>query len=906
MSKTFGASSTTRSFVVGSERYDYYALPALEEAGLGKISRLPLSIRIMLESLVRNCDGVAVSWDDVKALAQWNPAQPAEREVPFKVARVIMQDFTGVPAIVDLAAMRQALHDAGIDPKLINPIVPVDLIVDHSIQVDYYAVPDALKRNLEKELERNAERYRFLKWAQKSFSKFRLFPPGVGIIHQVNLEYLATVVTSEGVGNGKVAYFDTLVGTDSHTTMINGLGVLGWGVGGIEAEAAMLGQPVTFLTPKVVGVNLKGKLRTGVTATDLVLTLTEILREHGVVGKIVEFYGEGVKYLSIPDRATVSNMCPEYGATAALFPVDEETLNYLRLTGRAVEHVRLVEAYLKAQGMFGVPSDGELDYSEKIEVDLSTVEPTLAGPALPWQNLRFSEVPSSIDKLVEQVNPQRGVRGSAKKRVKIYLNDQPVELGDGDVVISAITSCTNTSNPSLMVGAGLLALKAYEAGLRVPPYVKTSFAPGSRVVTDYLVKSGLMNYLDRLGFNLVGYGCTTCIGNSGPLPEPVERAIQDNKLVVSSVLSGNRNFEMRIHRSVRANYLMSPPLVVAYALAGTVTKDLSKEPVGNGKNGPVYLKDIWPSEEEIREIIRATIDPDMYRERYSNFEGMVPEWDQLDAPSGELYLWDPKSTYIRLPPFFEGFKTAEPRLGRNISGARVLLILGDAVTTDHISPAGSIAKDSPAGKYLIENGVQPQDFNSYGSRRGNHEVMMRGTFDNKGVKNKMVPNKEGGYTVHHPDGAVMSVYEAAMKYRSEGVPLVILAGKEYGAGSSRDWAAKGPALLGVKAIIAESYERIHRSNLVGMGILPLQFTEGENAQSLGLDGSEKLDIEVPDNLTPGQTLSVKVTKKDGKSFSFSVKVRLDSPVEVEYYKHGGILHYVLRGIMKRSKEQVRV
>ncbi|MEM0121475.1 MAG: aconitate hydratase AcnA [Thermoprotei archaeon] len=906
MSQDFRLSNTLKKLDAGGETYEYYSLPALEEAGLGMISRLPLSIRIILESLVRNCDGVAVSLDDVKALARWNPTQPAEREIPFRVARVIMQDFTGVPAIVDLAAMRQALSSLNVDPKLINPIVPVDLVVDHSIQVDYYAIPDALKRNLEKEFERNSERYRFLKWAQKSFSKFRLFPPGVGIIHQVNLEYLATVVTSESTGSSRLAYFDTLVGTDSHTTMVNGLGVLGWGVGGIEAEAAMLGQPVTLLTPRVVGVNLKGKLRTGVTATDLVLTLAKTLRDHGVVDKIVEFYGEGVRYLSVPDRATVSNMCPEYGATAALFPVDDETLNYLRLTGRSGEQVKLVESYLRAQRMLGVPMDGEIDYSEKIEVDLSKVEPTLAGPALPWQSLSFSEVPSSVDKLVEQVNTQRGMQGSSKKRVKIYLNDQPVELGDGDVVIAAITSCTNTSNPSLMVGAGLLAKKAYESGLRVPPYVKTSFAPGSRVVTDYLVKSGLMGYLDRLGFNLVGYGCTTCIGNSGPLPETVERGIQDNKLVVSSVLSGNRNFEMRIHRSVRANYLMSPPLVVAYALAGSVTKDLSREPIGVGKNGPVYLKDIWPSEDEVKEIIRASIDPDMYRERYSHFEGMVPEWDRLQTPSGDLYSWDPKSTYIRLPPFFEGFKPVEPKLGREIRGARVLLILGDAVTTDHISPAGSIAKDSPAGKYLIDNGVQPSDFNSYGSRRGNHEVMMRGTFDNKGVKNKMVPNREGGYTAHQPDGAVMSVYDAAMRYKSEGVPLIILAGKEYGAGSSRDWAAKGPALLGVKAVIAESYERIHRSNLVGMGVLPLQFLGGENTQSLGLDGSETFDIVVPDNLTPGQTLSINVTKKDGKTFSFTVRIRLDTPMEIEYYRHGGILHYVLRGIMKRGKQVVKV
>jgi aconitate hydratase len=898
-------SDALSKFNVGNTDYSYYSLPSLEEKGVGRVSKLPLSIRIMLESLIRNCDGVAVTWDDVSALAQWNPESPAEREVPFRVARVIMQDFTGVPAIVDLAAMRQALHNVNMDPKLINPIVPVDLVVDHSIQVDYYGVPDAFKLNLEKELERNSERYRFLKWAQTSFSKFRLFPPGVGIIHQVNLEYLATVVTAEKDGKANLAYFDTLVGTDSHTTMVNGLGVLGWGVGGIEAEAAMLGQPITFLTPRVVGVNLRGRLRTGVTATDLVLTITNVLRDHGVVGKIVEFYGEGVKYLSVPDRATVSNMCPEYGATAALFPVDEETLNYLRLTGRSEEQVRLVEAYFKAQGMFGVPRESQLEYSEEIDVDLTKIEPTLAGPALPWSNLSFSDVPTTIDKLVSQENPKRHLEGSAKKRVKFYMHDQAVELGDGDVVIAAITSCTNTSNPSLMIGAGLLARKAYEAGLHVPPYVKTSFAPGSRVVSDYLIKSGLMSYLEKLGFHLVGYGCTTCIGNSGPLPEAVEKAIQENNLIVSSVLSGNRNFEMRIHRSVRANYLMSPPLVVAYALAGSVNKDLSREPIGVGRNGPVYLKDVWPSGEEVASVIKATIDPDMYRERYSGFQGMVPEWDKLEAPKGELYSWDPKSTYIRLPPFFDGFGASEPPLARQIKGARILLILGDAVTTDHISPAGSIGKDSPAGRYLVEHGVQPSEFNSYGSRRGNHEVMMRGTFDNKGVKNRMVPGKEGGYTVHYPDETVTTVYEAAMKYKSENVPLVIIAGKEYGAGSSRDWAAKGPALLGVKAIIAESYERIHRSNLVGMGILPLQFNDGDNADSLGLNGSETLDINVPADLKPGQYLEVRLMRRDGTSVSLKVKVRLDSPIEVEYYRHGGILQYVLRGIMARAAQRLK-
>lgn len=894
---------TLDSFEVDGKRYFYYSLPRLEKSGVGPVSRLPLSIRIMLESLLRNYDDHLVRQLDIKTLANWNAKEPVDTEIPFKVARVLMQDFTGVPGVVDLAAMREVVQAHGLDPKLINPIVRVDLVVDHSVQVDYFGVPDALSRNMEMEFKRNIERYRFLKWAQQAFEKFRLFPPGVGIVHQVNLEYLGENVVVDNLEDKTLAFFDSLVGTDSHTTMINGLGIMGWGVGGIEAEAAMLGQPVTFVTPKVVGVKLVGKLREGVTATDLVLTLTETLRKHGVVGKLVEFFGEGVESLSVPDRATVSNMCPEYGATVGLFPVDDETLNYLRLTGRTEEHVKLVKEYLKAQGMFGVPSGKETEYSELIELNLETVRPSLAGPSLPWSKLTFSELPKSVDKLVEEVNKKRGLAGSTKKKVSVALeNGEKVELGDGDIVIAAITSCTNTSNPMLMIGAGLVAKRAVEKGLEVPAYVKTSLAPGSRVVSDYLLKSGLMGYLDNLKFSLVGYGCTTCIGNSGPLPQPIEKAIQENGLIAVSVLSGNRNFEMRINKDVRANYLMSPPLVVAYALAGSVNKNLSVEPIGNGKQGPVYLKDLWPSQEEIRKIMLQSIDPDMYRSRYSGFENVVPEWSKLEASSGYVYNWDSKSTYIQLPPFFEEFDPDKLRPIKEIVGARPLLILGDSVTTDHISPAGSITKDSPAGKYLMEHGVRFEDFNTYGSRRGNHEVMMRGTFANTQIKNKMVPGTEGGVTLHYPDGAKMTVYEAAIRYKEEGVPLVVLAGKEYGAGSSRDWAAKGPMLLGVKAIIAESYERIHRSNLVGMGILPLQFMNNENPDKLGLNGSETYDIlGISDDMQPGQTLTLRITKKDGKRLTTSVKLRLDSHVEVQYYKSGGILNYVLRNIIETAK-----
>jgi len=902
MEKLHDLWGTLESFEANNKRYYYYSLPKLGEIGIGSVSRLPLSIRIILESLIRNYDNHVVKQADIKSLANWNAKEPVDTEIPFKVARVLMQDFTGVPGIVDLAAMREVVRTQGLDPKLINPIVRVDLVVDHSVQVDYFGVPDALHRNMEMEFKRNVERYRFLKWAQQAFEKFRLFPPGVGIVHQVNLEYLGENVMVEEADSKAIAFFDSLVGTDSHTTMINGLGIMGWGVGGIEAEAAMLGQPVTFVTPKVVGVKLVGRLKEGVTATDLVLTLTEALRKHGVVGKLVEFFGDGVESLSVPDRATVSNMCPEYGATVGLFPVDDETLNYLKLTGRSEEHVNMVKKYLEAQGMFGAPSR-EIEYSEVIEVDLESVKPTLAGPALPWNKLEFSELPKTVDRLVEEMNKRRGLPGSTKKRVGITLEKgEKVELGDGDIVIAAITSCTNTSNPMLMIGAGLVAKRAVEKGLRVPPYVKTSLAPGSRVVSDYLLKSGLMGYLDNLKFSLVGYGCTTCIGNSGPLPQPIEKAIQENRLIAASVLSGNRNFEMRINKDVRANYLMSPPLVVIYALAGSVNKDLSVEPVGEGKEGPVYLRDLWPTRDEIRKIMLESVDPDMYRSRYSNFENVVPEWSELEASSGYVYKWDPNSTYIQLPPFFEGFRVDRLPVIKEIVGARPLLILGDSVTTDHISPAGSIGKDSPAGKYLMEHGVSFEDFNTYGARRGNHEVMMRGTFANAQIKNKMVPGTEGGVTLHYPDAAKMTVYEAALKYKAEGVPLIVLAGKEYGAGSSRDWAAKGPMLLGVKAIIAESYERIHRSNLVGMGVLPLQFMDGDNPDKLGLNGTETYDIlGISDEIQPGQTLTLRINRRDGKQLSVSVKVRLDSPVEVQYYKSGGILNYVLRNLIESTK-----
>lgn len=885
---------------VSGKKYNYFSLPALEEKGYN-ISRLPRSIRIVLESLIRNLDGKAVREKDVLNLLKWNSKDPGKQEIPFKVSRVVMQDFTGVPAVVDLAALRDSAKKLGKDPSVIQPQVPVDLVIDHSVQVDYYGSATSMELNTEREFERNKERYLFLKWAQNSFKNLRIVPPSVGIVHQVNLEYLGKVVMEAEKEGKTFAFPDTLVGTDSHTTMINGLGIVGWGVGGIEAEAAMLDQPVTILTPEVVGVNLHGKLNPGVTATDLVLTLTQLLRSNKVVGKFVEFYGNGVSSLPLPDRATLSNMCPEYGATMALFPVDDETLKYLRTTGRSDEQVELIEKYLKAQDLFGSPE--KLDYSQVVDLDLSTVTPTVAGPKLPNQKVEMSRIGDSFLNFLED-SKQHEMMDNGSRSATVSLKSVPVsvkgkesDLSDGDVVIAAITSCTNTSNPQVMVAAGLLAKKAVEKGLKVNDKVKTSLAPGSRVVTEYLEKSGLQEYLDKLGFYLVGYGCTTCIGNSGPLDENIEKAITENRLSTSAVLSGNRNFEARIHRNVRANYLMSPPLVVAFAIAGTVVKDLEKDPLGKGTNGnDVYLRDIWPSDEEISEVIRRSINVKIYKEKYANIDSYNSKWSELKAPSGITYDWDDSSTYIRNPPFFDGFSPDKYVELKEISNARPLLILGDSVTTDHISPAGSISKATPAGKYLIDNGVEPKDFNSFGSRRGNHEVMMRGTFGNNRIRNRMV-DKEGGYTLHLPDKEETSVYEAAMEYERDQTPLLVFAGIEYGTGSSRDWAAKGTLLLGVKAVIAKSYERIHRSNLIGMGVLPLQFKEGQGFDKIDSDWNSTYNVRIPGKLEPGSEAELIFTSKDGKERSVKVDIRLDTPIEVEYFRNGGILQYVLRRIV---------
>ncbi len=885
---------------VSGKKYNYFSLPALEEKGYN-ISRLPRSIRIVLESLIRNLDGKAVREKDVLNLLKWNSKDPGKQEIPFKVSRVVMQDFTGVPAVVDLAALRDSAKKLGKDPSVIQPQVPVDLVIDHSVQVDYYGSATSMELNTEREFERNKERYLFLKWAQNSFKNLRIVPPSVGIVHQVNLEYLGKVVMEAEKEGKTFAFPDTLVGTDSHTTMINGLGIVGWGVGGIEAEAAMLDQPVTILTPEVVGVNLHGKLNPGVTATDLVLTLTQLLRSNKVVGKFVEFYGNGVSSLPLPDRATLSNMCPEYGATMALFPVDDETLKYLRTTGRSDEQVELIEKYLKAQDLFGSPE--KLDYSQVVDLDLSTVTPTVAGPKLPNQKVEMSRIGDSFLNFLED-SKQHEMMDNGSRSATVSLKSVPVsvkgkesDLSDGDVVIAAITSCTNTSNPQVMVAAGLLAKKAVEKGLKVNDKVKTSLAPGSRVVTEYLEKSGLQEYLDKLGFYLVGYGCTTCIGNSGPLDENIEKAITENRLSTSAVLSGNRNFEARIHRNVRANYLMSPPLVVAFAIAGTVVKDLEKDPLGKGTNGnDVYLRDIWPSDEEISEVIRRSINVKIYKEKYANIDSYNSKWSELKAPSGITYDWDDSSTYIRNPPFFDGFSPDKYVEMKEISNARPLLILGDSVTTDHISPAGSISKATPAGKYLIDNGVEPKDFNSFGSRRGNHEVMMRGTFGNNRIRNRMV-DKEGGYTLHLPDKEETSVYDAAMEYERDQTPLLVFAGIEYGTGSSRDWAAKGTLLLGVKAVIAKSYERIHRSNLIGMGVLPLQFKEGQGFDKIDSDWNSTYNVRIPGKLEPGSEAELIFTSKDGKERSVKVDIRLDTPIEVEYFRNGGILQYVLRRIV---------
>jgi len=883
MSNSFSARSNIQ--VDGAE-YEIFSLKALESEY--RISRLPFSLKILLENLLRLEDGVDITASDIKALANWNPQAQPDREISFTPARVVLQDFTGVPAVVDLAAMREAMSDLGGDPDKINPLSPVDLVIDHSVQVDNFKVDNALDLNTRIEFERNRERYAFLRWGQQTFSNFRVVPPGTGIVHQVNLEYLAPVVFTKERDGVKQAYPDTLVGTDSHTTMINGIGVLGWGVGGIEAEAGMLGQPISMLIPQVVGFRLKGGLTEGVTATDLVLTVTQMLRSKGVVGKFVEFFGDGLDHLPLTDRATIANMAPEYGATCGIFPIDAETLRYMQLSGRSSEQVALVEAYSKAQGMFREPGSPEAEYSDVMELDLSTVEPSLSGPKLPQDRIPLS---SSKPAYQESVDDFR--KGNASRDgVEVEYQGHSFRLKDGDVAIAAITSCTNTSNPSVMVAAGLLARKAVELGLTSKPWVKTSLAPGSQVVTEYLQQAGLLDDLEALGFSIVGYGCTTCIGNSGPLPEPIANAIQEGELVCTSVLSGNRNFEGRIHQHVKMNYLASPPLVVAYALAGTMDIDLYKDPLGTDKDGNlVYMRDIWPSSQEVQSIIQSTINSEMFRAAYDTVFTGDSRWQGLDAVSSQKYNWADSSTYIRKPSYFDGMPT-EPEKGEEIKGARVLALLGDSVTTDHISPAGAIAEDSPAGEYLKQNGIQKQEFNSYGSRRGNHEVMMRGTFANIRLRNLLAPGTEGGWTRHQPSGKQMPIYDAAMRYQEEGTSLVVLAGKEYGTGSSRDWAAKGTRLLGVKAVIAQSYERIHRSNLVGMGVLPLQFLPGESAYSLGLDGSEQFDI--ADASEKPKELQVTATKDDGGKIEFKVTVRIDTPKEWDYFMHGGILHYVLR------------
>jgi aconitate hydratase A / 2-methylisocitrate dehydratase len=953
---------TLRKFDAGNGCEGWlYSLPALEEQDIGKISRLPVSIRIVLESVLRNCDGKKVRHKDIEALAKWNAKSSANEEIPFVVARIVLQDFTGVPLIVDLAAMRSAVQRLGRDPKIIEPLVPVDLVVDHSVQVDFFGSPRALELNLDMEFKRNRERYQFLKWGQQAFKTFQLIPPGIGIVHQVNLEYLAKGVlskTSNIEDRPSNIYFpDTLVGTDSHTTMINGLGVVGWGVGGIEAEAGMLGQPVYFLTPQVVGVHMTGQLREGVTATDLVLHVTQLLRAQKVVGKFVEFYGEGAASLPVPDRATIGNMSPEYGATMGYFPIDRESVNYLRATGRSEEQCLAFENYFRAQKMFGMPRKGEIDYSVDIDLDLADVQPSVAGPKRPQDRINLPDLGKTFRELLEKPVHEGGygkkhvdlrekhvveLNGSAPRTedmVSTDIRDQGIKpgdernkvemvanrpapdpgkeieaestevfkhgrahIGDGSVLIAAITSCTNTSNPSVMIAAGLLAKKAVERGLNVGPAVKTSLAPGSRVVSDYLEKTGLQTDLDQLGFNLVGYGCTTCIGNSGPLHPNVEKAIHEYDLVAASVLSGNRNFEARVHQHIKANFLMSPPLVVAFALAGRVHIDMSRESIGKDKHGnEIFLRDLWPTLNEIREVMQSALGPETFRKLYKDFAGQNPKWNEIPSSTGDIYQWDEESDYIHDPPFFDNF-SMEPGRIEEIRDARALGIFGDTVTTDHISPAGAIKESSPAGKYLMSRGVQSRDFNSYGSRRGNDLVMTRGTFANVRIKNLMVPGTEGGITKHltNGDGQQMSIFDAAMKYAETNTPLVILAGHEYGTGSSRDWAAKGTLLLGVKAVIAASFERIHRSNLVGMGVLPLQFIEGTTAQSLGLDGSEKFSIKgLSESIKPGQQVTLEIESKKHKKESVPVKLRIDTPIEIDYYRHGGILPFVLRQLLSK-------
>jgi aconitate hydratase len=893
---SFGSRSTLR---VAGHDYEIYRIDALDKQGIST-RHLPFSLRILLENLLRTEEGRSVTKEDIRALAAWNSKSKPDKEIAFTPSRVLMQDFTGVPAVVDLAAMRDAMKVLSGDPALINPLQPAELVIDHSVQVDEFGTPQAFQLNAELEFLRNKERYGFLRWGQTAFRNLAIVPPDTGIVHQVNLEFLARVVYVQELSGKRVAYPDTLVGTDSHTTMINGLGVLGWGVGGIEAEAAMLGQAVSMLIPQVVGVKLTGKLREGATATDLVLTVTEMLRKHGVVGKFVEYFGPGLQELPLADRATIANMSPEYGATCGIFPVDKETLTYLRLTGRSEEQIALVEAYCREQGLFHDEKTAEAQYSELLALDLGTVESSLAGPRRPQDRVPLNRARESFEQALPSLI--RPGKGGAK----------PAATGNGhlhhgSVVIAAITSCTNTSNPSVMVAAGLLAKKAVERGLQVPPWVKTSLAPGSKVVTDYLERAGLTPYLEKLKFHIVGYGCTTCIGNSGPLPDEISKAIDEQNLVVASVLSGNRNFEGRINPDVRANYLMSPPLVVAFALAGRIDLDMRKDAIANDKQGqPVYLADIWPSRSEVDEAIKKSISSDMFRRSYGEVYHGDDRWRSLPVPKGETYAWDKDSTYIRRAPYFDGM-TLKPTAVEEIRNARVLAVLGDSVTTDHISPAGSIKKDSPAGKYLIEHGVKPADFNSYGSRRGNHEVMVRGTFANVRLRNKMVPSLEGGFTRYLPEGAEMSIFEASERYIAEKIPLVILAGKEYGSGSSRDWAAKGPLLLGVRAVIAESYERIHRSNLVGMGILALQFLEGETAQSLGLTGDEVFEItgirELMGSFAPGRQVDVRASAS-GKPVAFKALVRIDTPQEAQYYANGGILQFVLRQLLSTKPAAV--
>jgi aconitate hydratase len=926
----------------------FYSLPALEKAGVGPISKLPVSIRIVLEAVLRNCDGKKVTEANVKELANWKPTETRTAEIPFVVARIVLQDFTGVPLLVDLAAMRSAAAKLGKNPKIIEPLVPVDLVVDHSVQVDFFGTGDALQRNLEIEFQRNRERYQFLKWGMQAFDTFKVVPPGIGIVHQVNLEYLAKGVLSH---SDSIFYPDTLVGTDSHTTMINGLGIVGWGVGGIEAEAGMLGQPVYFLTPDVVGVHMTGSLKEGVTATDLALTVTQLLRKAKVVGKFVEFFGPGASALPVVDRATIANMAPEYGATMGFFPIDGECLNYLRATGRSEEHCKLYENYYRAQNLFGIPKKGEIQYSQELELDLGTVVPSVAGPKRPQDKIELPKLKQEFNTTFSKPATENGFGKPANALDETYHvechdgddfgggSDAPVsdtqsfkrntnplteaemagnrptpdviheahsktcggDIRHGSVLIAAITSCTNTSNPSVMLGAGLLAKKAVERGMQVSPLIKTSLAPGSRVVSDYLNKAGLQKYLDALGFNLVGYGCTTCIGNSGPLSAPIDEAISKNDVVAAAVLSGNRNFEARIHQNIKANFLMSPPLVVAFALAGRVNIDMSKDPLGKGKDGKeVFLKDIWPTMQEIRDQMRSALQPEVFRKLYRDFAEQNPKWNEIPSSKGNVYEWDRKSTYIQEPPFFENF-SMQPGQIKEIKGARALAVFGDSVTTDHISPAGSIKKSSPAGKYLIENGVKAEDFNSYGSRRGNDRVMTRGTFANVRIKNLMTPGIEGGVTKFQPAGEQMSIYDAAIKYHEAKVPLVVLAGQEYGTGSSRDWAAKGTNLLGVKAVVAQSFERIHRSNLVGMGVLPLQFKEGVNAQSLKLDGTETYDVLGLDaKLKPQQEMTLRITRTNGQSENVPVMCRIDTPIEIDYYQHGGILPYVLRQLTAKA------